>query len=111
MPAHEPTESGLMPPDIYTKRLLYYLIAGTRGGVNRAKILKTLKDTPKNANQLAQEMKLDYKTVQHHIEVLIKNRLIEPSSADTYGTLYFLSPRMEESYPILEEIWAKIGST
>ena len=110
MATGKPRVASLMPPDIYTKRLLLYLIAGTRGGVNRAKILKILKDAPKNVNQLAQELRLDYKTVEHHIDVLIKNRLLESSNREAYGTLYFLTPIMEGSYSVFEEIWAKIGS-
>ena len=35
------------------KYLLGWLIAGTRGGVTRAKIIETLRETPQNANQLA----------------------------------------------------------
>ena len=35
------------------KYLLGWLIAGTRGGPTRAKIIEALKETPQNANQLA----------------------------------------------------------
>ncbi len=35
------------------KYLLGWLIAGTRGGPNRAKMILSLKETPHNANQLA----------------------------------------------------------
>jgi predicted transcriptional regulator len=99
-----------MVPNIYTKRILLYLIAGTKGGINRARILKSLKAEPKNTNRLAQELQLDYKTVQHHIDVLVEHKLIEPSKQDAYGALYFLTPLMEDGYQMFEEIWAKIGS-
>jgi predicted transcriptional regulator len=99
-----------MVPDEYAKRILWHFIAGTRGGINRARILKILKDTPKNTNQLAEELHLDYKTVQHHIDVLTQNRLIEPSKQDAYGALYFLSPMMQQNYQAFEEIWVRIGS-
>ncbi len=54
-----------------TKRLLWWLIAGTRGGVNRARIILALHDLPSNANQLAEHLGLDYKTIRHHLDVLI----------------------------------------
>ena len=95
--------------DRYLKRLLYYLFAGTRGGPSRVEIIKTIQNRPLNANQLAQALKVDYKTVQHHVRVLEENGLIVPSEKGTYGAVLFLTPKMEEALPILNEIWSKIG--
>jgi DNA-binding transcriptional ArsR family regulator len=89
------------------KYLLGWLIAGTRGGLTRAKIIIALKETPQNANQLATNLKLDYRTIRHHLEVLEKNKLIV-SAGEGYGTTYFLSPVMEENYVLFEEILKKI---
>jgi len=89
------------------KYLLGWLIAGTRGGVTRAQIIETLRETPQNANQLANLLKLDYRTIRHHLEVLQKNRIIT-SAGDRYGTTYFLSAQMEENYSLFEEIMKKI---
>lgn len=101
---HETTQQ-----DPFLKRILWQMIAGTRGGANRARILETLKDVPYNANQLAEKLNLDYKTVQHHLKVLTKNGLIATSETGSYGALYFLTPRMENAKNIVDEIWAKIG--
>jgi DNA-binding transcriptional ArsR family regulator len=87
--------------------LLGWLIAGTRGGLTRAKIIIALKETPQNANQLATSLKMDYRTIRHHLEVLEKNKLIV-SAGEGYGTTYFLSPVMEENYALFEEILKKI---
>lgn len=89
------------------KYLLGWLIAGTRGGVTRAKIIETLKETPQNANQLANTLEMDYRTIRHHLKILTKNRIIT-SAGDGYGTTYFLSPEMEENYGLFEEIMNKI---
>jgi DNA-binding transcriptional ArsR family regulator len=93
----------------YLKRLLWYLFAGTRGGPNRAEIIKALQNRPSNANQLAQILRVDYKTIQHHVRVLEENGLIVPSDKGTYGAVLFLTPKMEEAIPILDEIWIRIG--
>ena len=93
----------------YLRRLLWYLFAGTRGGPSRAEIIKTLQNRPCNANQLAQGLGVDYKTVQHHIRVLEENGLVVPSEKGAYGAVLFLTPKMEEALPILDEIWGKIG--
>ena len=89
------------------KYLLGWLIAGTRGGVSRAKIIQVLKETPQNANQLANQLEMDYRTIRHHLAVLEKNRIIT-SAGEGYGITYFLSPAMEENYALFEEIMNKI---
>ena len=93
----------------YLKRLLWYLFAGTRGGPSRAEIIRAIQNRPSNANQLAQILRVDYKTIQHHVRVLEENGLIVPSDKGTYGAVLFLTPKMEEALPILDEIWSKIG--
>ena len=90
------------------KYLLGWLIAGTRGGPTRAKIIIALKESPQNANQLATLLKMDYKTMQHHLEVLEKNKIIT-SVGERYGATYFLSQMMEDNYSEFEGIMKKIG--
>ncbi len=89
------------------KYLLGWLIAGTKGGPTRAKIIQILKETPQNANQLANTLGMDYRTIRHHLDVLEKNKVIT-SAGEGYGTTYFLSPMMEENYAVFEEIVSKI---
>jgi len=91
------------------KRVLWWLIAGTKGGVNRARMIKALNDRPYNANQLSEVLGLDYKTIRHHLKVLSENNVVT-STGDSYGTMYFLSQTMEENYTLFEEIWEKIGN-
>ena len=93
----------------YLKRLLWYLFAGTRGGPSRAEIIRAIQNRPSNANQLAQILHVDYKTIKHHVRVLEENGLIVPSDKGTYGAVLFLTPKMEEALTILDEIWSKIG--
>lgn len=90
------------------RRLLWWLIAGTRGGVNRAKIINLLNERPYNINQLAEKLNVDYKTVKHHIDVLEENEIVI-SSGKKYGSMYFLSDKIEANYEIFLEIWKEIG--
>ena len=87
--------------------LLGWLIAGTRGGPTRAKIIEILKETPQNANQLANQLGMDYRTIRHHLKVLEKNRIVT-TAGEGYGTTYFLSPALEENYGLFEEIVNRI---
>jgi len=109
--ADKNTAGGRLYPERYLRRLLWYLLGGTRGGANRAEILKILRDRPSNANQLAEMLHVDYKTVQHHLRVLEENGLVSPSEKGAYGAVLFLTPKMEEALPLLDEIWSKIGRT
>ena len=91
------------------KRVLWSLIAGTRGGANRARILDLINSYPANANQIATDLGLDYKTVLHHIRALSENGLIITDNKESYGTMYFLSPLMEKNFETLKEILDRIG--
>jgi DNA-binding transcriptional ArsR family regulator len=88
-----------------TKYLLSYLITGTRGGITRGRIIETLRKNPLNMNQLSKTLKLDYKTVQHHITVLLENEVISAIHQGTYGAMYHLSTDMEKKIDLFEEIW------
>lgn len=89
------------------KYVLGWLIAGTRGGISRSKIIQALNDSPKNANQLANQLGMDYRTIRHHLEVLEKNKIII-SAGEGYGKTYFLTQTMEANYAMFEEILNKI---
>ena len=103
-----PTGNGNGYIDPRFKRVLWYLIGSTKGGVNRAKILELINARPANANKIATELKLDYKTVLHHLKVLSENGLIITDNKDSYGATYFLTPMMEKNYSSFKDILAKI---
>jgi DNA-binding transcriptional ArsR family regulator len=90
------------------RRLLWYLLGGTRGGENRARIIQELKNRPSNLNQLAKKLGLEYRSIQHHIEVLRKNSLVT-SQGERYGMTYFLSPWLEAHYTFFDEIVRKLN--
>lgn len=89
------------------KRVLWWLIAGTKGGINRALIIRLLHERPYNANQITQSLHLDYKTVRHHLEVMKKHQVIR-SMEEGYGSMYFLTEQMEANYNDFMEIWNQI---
>ena len=91
------------------KNLLWYLVAGTKGGETRGRIIDLIKKKPSNANKIAEILKLDYKTVRHHLEVLEKNNIITAVNKGKYGAVYFLSEFMEENIKVFDEIWVQFG--
>jgi predicted transcriptional regulator len=89
------------------KLMLWWLILGTRGGLNRAKIIKKLKDQPYNSNQLAEELNVNYRTVTHHIKIL-ENSNVVSSFGEKYGKMYFLSDEMKKNYAEFEDVWTQL---
>lgn len=83
------------------KYLLGWLIAGSRGGSTRSKIIRSLRENPQNAHQLSTDIEMDYSTIRHHLAVLYKNKLVV-MVGEEYGKTYFLSTILEENYELFE---------
>ena len=90
------------------KKILWWLLAGTAGGINRGRIIERIIKNPMNANELAKELNMDYKTVRHHLKILEKNSLVS-SMGEGYGKIYFISELLEENINYFNEIWERIG--
>jgi DNA-binding transcriptional ArsR family regulator len=91
------------------KTILWWLLAGSKGGINRARIIQELHERPYNTNQLTERLDLDYKTVRHHLKVLMDNGIIESNAGEKYGAMFFLTREMEKNYALFEDIWSKVS--
>ena len=89
-------------------RILWYVFATTKGGPTRIRIVDLLNKRPYNMHQISKELKLDYKTVQHHIRVLEENRVLT-AEEKKYGTIYFPSGMFDDVKDIFNEIKNKVG--
>ena len=68
------------------KQILWWLIAGSRGGINRARIILALRGRP-------------YILRKHHVIT---------AAGEEYGTMYFLSESMKTNFADFLEIWNQI---
>ncbi len=84
-----------------------WVILGTKGGLNRAKIIQKLNERAYNANQLSKELNLNYRTITHHLDILEEMKVIE-NSGKKYGKIYFLSDKMNKHYGEFEKIWDQL---
>ncbi len=91
-----------------TRRLLWWLLKSTRGGPTRVRILRAILSRPLNANQLAKELEMDYTTVRHHLDVLVKNGVLE-SVGEKYGAIFYLSKWFAQDNKLLDEILDETG--
>jgi DNA-binding transcriptional ArsR family regulator len=85
------------------ERLLWWVFAGSAGGVNRALVLRAIRDKPSNALALSERIGMDYSSVRHHLRVLEQNRLVV-TEGEKYGKLYFISDAMESNWSKLESV-------
>jgi predicted transcriptional regulator len=92
-----------MPDDPELRRLLWYLLGGTRGAENRVKIIRAIRERPRNLNQLATDLDFQYNLVQHHVGVLKRNSLLS-TVGEHYGMTYFLSPWLDAHFEVFEAV-------
>lgn len=85
------------------RRTIWWLIAATKGGRARARIILALKEKPMNAHQLTDALGADYKTTKKHLDLLSENNLVT-RMGEKYEVTYFLSPELESQWSTFEEI-------
>jgi len=90
------------------RRTLWFLLGGKRGGENRARIIWSLRDKPRNINQLATDLGLQYKAVQHHIRILVGSSLLSPSG-EGYGVIYLPSQWFDHHFDEFVLVCEKLG--
>ncbi len=85
------------------KMLLWSTFAGSKGCFNRVKIVSQLKKTPLNTNQLSEQLGLDYKVIERHLEILEKHGLVI-KVGNRYGSTFFLSSLLESNLNLFDEV-------
>jgi|GEM_PF-207587 transcriptional regulator, ArsR family len=90
------------------RKVLIWLLGGSRGGEMRLRILLLLKKRPMNPNQLARLLNVNYRTVIHHLDVLERNGLVVRMSRD-YGAPYFISEMLEKNWDVLKNVVRILG--
>lgn len=90
-----------------TKGLFWYLFVGTKGGNTRVRIIRQLRNSPSNKNQLSQDLGMDYKGIGHHMKTLEENNMVTKIGSK-YGATYFVSSLFEESQAVFDEIVTKL---
>ncbi|NHX36928.1 MULTISPECIES: winged helix-turn-helix domain-containing protein [Halolamina] len=84
--------------------VLWYVLASSRGGHTRVRVLRAIDERPRNANQLADALDLDYTTVRHHLDVLQENNVVR-KSGDEYAAVYLFTDRVRSNWDTVEEIF------
>jgi DNA-binding transcriptional ArsR family regulator len=88
-------------------RLLWWLFLSSAGASTRVKVVRAIKEQPRNAQQLSLALGMDYTTIRHHLKVLSNNHLIEVVG-ERYGQVYFLSQTLESRWSDFEGAVGKV---
>lgn len=91
------------------RHLMWHTFAATKGGPKRIKIIKLLRQRPYNSHQLSRELNVDYRTILHHVKILVDNQFVI-SDEKRYGEVYFLTEMFEHEIATFEEIVKKLGN-
>ena len=87
--------------------VLWHLLASSRGGPSRVRLLRAIDERPRNANQLAEALDLDYTTVRHHLRRLEADNVVRATGED-YGAVYRLTEQAEAHRETIEEIFETV---
>ena len=88
----------------YFEQTMYWLLSGSKGAINRVRIIAELDKKPVNMNELSKKTNLNYKTIQHHIQLLLENNLIVERGSK-YGKIFFLSPQLDEKKSLFKKLF------
>jgi len=73
------------------RKVLEFVIGGTRGGPMRMRILEEITARPRNTNEISKKLQVDYKTAEYHLRVLRENGLVTESGSK-YDSKFSVSP-------------------
>ncbi|WP_232085609.1 ArsR/SmtB family transcription factor [Conexivisphaera calida] len=90
-----------------TEHMFWWIFTGSRGGTMRARIVASLRDLPQNANQLAQNLGVNYRTITHHLRILEESGIVK-SEGPRYGKIYFLTDLFQMNDDLFEEIVGRV---
>ena len=83
--------------------MLWWVFVVSRGGKTRRMMVDLLVASPMNANQLAGSLSVNYRTVSHHLKVLMESGLIE-AQGPRYGQVYFPTSLLTSNISIYREV-------
>ncbi|MFC7215325.1 winged helix-turn-helix domain-containing protein [Saliphagus sp. GCM10025334] len=83
--------------------VLWYVLASSRGGPTRVRILRALDERPRNANQLATDLEFDYTTIRHHLDVLMENNVVRRTD-DDYAAVYLFTEQLRSNWDTVETV-------
>ena len=89
--------------DPHLMDLFSSVFTGMSGRYTRMRILCAITEEPLNTLEISKKLELDYKTIQHNINVLETNSLIV-RQGEGYGDIFFPSELITSNLPTLYKV-------
>ena len=93
--------------DKHMDKIFSTVFTGMSGRYTRLRIICSITEDPMNTREISKKLELDYKTIQHNIEVLEKNNLITREGKG-YGDLFFPSELISSNLPTLYHVIRRV---
>ena len=93
--------------DKHMSKLFSSVFTGMGGRYTRLRIICAITEDPLNILEISKKLGMDYKTVQHSINVLEKNNLIV-RKGEGYGDMFFTSDLISSNLPTLYSVIRKV---
>ena len=92
-----------------TDKELFTILISETGGQTRIRIIDALLNMPSNANQLSKQLKLDYKTITYHLDIICNHKY---ATRETFGkiTFYYPSDKLIKRLDEYNQIKGKINN-
>jgi len=81
----------------------FKLVARMRGSPTRIRLLNAINNSSKNKLQLAKELKVDWKTIDNHIAMLLQSRLVEEKTVVGTSKYYAITRNGEKVLSLLSD--------
>jgi predicted transcriptional regulator len=81
----------------------FRLVAKMRGSATRQKLLESIRAGKKNKLQLANELGLDWKTVDNHVDMLLNARLVVEDGVEGTARFYSITENGRRVLLLLEQ--------
>ena len=72
---------------------LKVILLQKKGGKTAARIIEKILVRPYNPNQIANILGISYNTAYYHMQIMLKNNLIEKKNTE-YGSIYEATPKL-----------------
>ena len=93
--------------DKHMEKAFSSVFTGMSGRYTRLRIICSITENPMNTLEISKKLNLDYKTIQHSINVLEKNNFIVREGTG-YGDVFFPSEMITSNLPTLYAVIRKV---
>ena len=93
--------------DKHMEKIFASVFTGMSGRYTRLRIICSITENPMNTLEISKKLNLDYKTIQHSINVLEKNNFIVREGTG-YGDVFFPSEMITSNLPTLYAVIRKV---